>query len=382
MDVGVFHVIRVIRAEKNSQRGLVMRQMAPPQEKAIRVPAKKLKAIVIGIFQKLGLPAEDAEICADGLVYADLSGVESHGVSNYLKLFYVAGLKEGKINPCPQIQTVHETPVTALLDGDGGMGFVVGARAMGVAIQKAKESIVGLVTVKNSRHYGMAGYYARMALTHDMIGLSITDTDRLVLPTFGREARIGTNPISVAVPATEEAPFLLDMATSTVTIGKIMLARRAGTRLVNGWAADQEGRPTNDPEVAWAARNLLPLGGTYEQGSHKGYGLGVLVDILCGILSGAGVRTDPELGAGVAHFFGALRIDAFRPGEAFKSMTDRYLRMLRTTTPVEGHERVYYAGLPEHETRQERKQTGIPLHEGVVAELRGLAKSLGVEAMI
>lgn len=172
------------------------------------------------------------------------------------------------------------------------------------------------------------------------------------------------------------------MATSTVTMGKIMLARRAGAKLPDGWAADQEGQPTTDPEVAWEAKNLLPLGGIYEQGSHKGYGLSALVDVLSGVLSGAGVRFDLEMGTAMAHFFGAIRIDAFRPAEEFKSMMDGYLRMLRETRPVEGQERVYYAGLIEHETKQERSREGIPLHEQVVIYLRELANELGVEQRI
>jgi len=348
----------------------------------VRVPAEKLTALVAGIFQKLGLTAEDAKICADALVQADLSGVDTHGVSYYIELLYVPGIQTGKINPRPRIQTIHETPVTALLDGDGGMGFVVGTRAMEIAIQKAKESGVGLVTVKNSSHYGMGGYYPLMALAHDMIGLSMTSADRFVLPTFGRVPRVGTNPISVAVPTAEEPPFLLDMATSTVPMGKIMLARHEGAKLPQGWAADEEGRSTTDPEVAWDAKHLLPLGGTYEQGSHKGYGLSVLVEILSAILSGVQIRTDPELGAEAGHFFGAIRIDAFRPVGEFESMMDGYLRMLRNTPPVEGQERVYYAGLIEYETRQERIRHGIPLHDRVVTYLQKLANELGVEQQI
>ena len=359
-----------------------MRVLRGSEDETVRVSHLKLKALVTGIFEKLGLPEEDAGICADALVQADLSGIESHGVSNYLQIFYVPGLQGGNINPRPRIQAVHETPVSALLDGDGGMGFVVGTRAMELAIHKAKKNGAGMVTVRNSRHYGVAGYYALMAVTHDMIGLSMTNTDRLVAPTFGREARLGTNPISVAVPAAEEAPFLLDMATSTVTMGKIMLARREGAKLGEGWAADQVGRPTTDPEIAWAAKKLLPLGGVYEQGSHKGYGLSALVDILCGVLSGAGVRTDPELGAAMAHFFAAVRIDVFRPAEEFKSMMDAYLRILRDTPPMDGQDRVYYAGLIEHETKQKRSVEGIPLSEGVLAYLRELADDLGVRQRI
>lgn len=356
-----------------------MQNLRAPEADALRVAAPQLEAVIRGIFSRLGLPDTDAGLCARALVTADLLGVDSHGVSNYIQILYVPGLRGGSINPRPEIRPLSETPTTALLDGDGGIGLVVGTRAMELAIRKAEESGIGVVTVRNSRHYGMAGHYALMALPHDMIGISLTNSDRFVLPTFGREVRVGTNPISVAVPADTEPPFLLDMATSTVPLGKILLARRVGATLPEGWAADREGRPTTDAEVAWDARRLLPLGGTYEQGSHKGYGLGVLVHILSGVLPGSGGGEDVELGSEVGHFFCAIKIDALRPAAEFKADMDRYLRSLRETPPAEGHDRVYYAGLIEHEVREERIRNGIPLHREVVSYLRDLAEELGVE---
>jgi L-2-hydroxycarboxylate dehydrogenase (NAD+) len=236
--------------------------------------------------------------------------------------------------------------------------------------------------VRNSRHYGMAGYYSQMALAQDMLGISMTNAPPLVVPTWGRERRLGTNPMSFAVPAGKEPSFLLDMATSTVPLGKIMLAQRVGADLPLGWAADRQGLPTRDASEAFQALNLLPLGGTYEQGSHKGYGLGVLVDLLCGVLSGAGGGVDLGQYTPVGHFFGAIRIDAFRPVEDFKEMMDHYLRRLRATATADGEERVEYAGLSEHERKQDRLSNGIPLHQVVVAYLRGLAQDLNVEADI
>jgi LDH2 family malate/lactate/ureidoglycolate dehydrogenase len=280
---------------------------------AVRVGADPLRRHVTSIFERLGLPAEDAATAADVLVQADLMGVDSHGVSNYIQLLYVPGLRGGSIAPRPRIEVVQETAISALYDGGGGLGLVVGTRAMRAAIEKARASGVGLVAVRNSRHYGAAGCYARMALAHDLLGLSLTNSDKLVVPTFGRESRIGTNPISVAVPAGAQPPFLLDMATSTVPLGKIMLARRNGLTLPEGWAADENGVPTTDPETAFRALRLLPLGSTFEQGSHKGYGLGVVVDILSGVLSGAGVAVGQGLGGQVGHFFAALRVDVLRP---------------------------------------------------------------------
>lgn len=352
------------------------------QHDSIRVTADRLRRHVAGIFERLGLDATDAATAADVLVQADLMGVDSHGVSNYIQLLYVPGLRSGTIAARPKIEVVHETPISAVLDGGGGLGLVVGTRAMAIAIEKARAAGIGLVAVRNSRHYGAAGNYARMALEHGMIGFSVTNSDKLVVPTFGRESRIGTNPIAVAVPAGVEPPFLLDMATSTVPLGKIMLAWRNGLTLPVGWAADQDGVPTTDPEVAFRALRLLPLGGTQEQGSHKGYGLGVVVDVLSGVLSGAGVAVGQGLGGQVGHFFAALRVDLLRPIEAFKAGMDEYLKALRETPAAPGHDRVYYAGLMEHETEVERRRDGIPLHRDVVGYLDRLAGELGLDSTL
>jgi LDH2 family malate/lactate/ureidoglycolate dehydrogenase len=352
------------------------------EEHAVRVCEDALRRHVTAIFERLGLDGDDAATAASVLVQADLMGVDSHGVSNYIQLLYVPGLRSGSIAPRPSIEVVQETPISALIDGGAGLGLVVGTRAMRIAIEKARASGVGLAAVRNSRHYGAAGVYARMALDDDMIGLSLTNSDKLVVPTFGRESRIGTNPIGVAVPAGAEPPFLLDMATSTVPLGKIMLARRNGLALPVGWAADEDGVPTTDPDTAFRALRLLPLGGTHEQGSHKGYGLGVVVDVLCGVLSGAGVAVGQGLGGQVGHFFAALRVDAVRPIADFKAAMDEYLKALRETPAAPGHDRVYYAGLMEHETEQERRRDGIPLHRDVVAYLDRLGGELGVESTL
>ncbi|HVR29373.1 MAG TPA: Ldh family oxidoreductase [Thermoanaerobaculia bacterium] len=359
-----------------------MTGLRTPEEDSVRVPAERLRRHVAAIFERLGLPEDDASTAAEVLVQADLMGVDSHGVSNYIQLLYEPGLRRGTIEPRPRIEVVAETPISALVDGGGGLGLVVGARAMAIAIEKAGAAGVGLVAVRNSRHYGAAGIYSRMAIERDMIGLSLTNSDQLVAPTFGRESRIGTNPIAVAVPAGVEAPFLLDMATSTVPLGKIMLARRHGVALPEGWAADEQGIPTSDPGTAFRALRLLPLGGTYEQGSHKGYGLGVVVDILSGVLSGAGVAVGQGLGGQVGHFFAALRIDVVRPVESFKAAMDEYLRALRETPPAPGQDRVLYAGLLEHETEGERRRDGIPLHRDVVDFLDRLGAELGVGASL
>ena len=301
-----------------------------------RVNHEKLIRFVSRSFEKLGVPAADAEIAANVLVASDLRGVDTHGVIRFNPhAWYVKWLRDGAMTAKPNIRVVTENASSALLDADNGMGFVAGHRAMELAINKAKESGVGIVTVRNSRHYGMSAYYSMLALPHDMIGIAMTNASRQVVPTFGREARFGTNPISFAVPAKDEKPFVLDMATTTAAAGKFELAIRLGKPVPTGWALNEKAEPTTDPKVAQRARRLLPLGGSRESGSHKGYGLGILVEILCGVLTGTvtalNANQEPR-----GHFFGAINPAAFRPAAEFKAAMDRLIRELKSTPPVEG----------------------------------------------
>lgn len=348
------------------------------EEESVRIPAEPLMQFTASLFQRLGVPKADSETAAKVLVRADLRGIDSHGVQHYIESIYVPGLTEGRINPRPHIRVVQETPVSALVNGDGGLGLVVGPFAMRLAIQKALTSGVGMVAVQNSRHYGAAQIHAIMALEHNLIGLSMTNASPIVVPTFGKEPRLGTNPLSIAVPARTEPPFVLDMATSTVAMGKVVIAQALGRPLPLGWATDENGVPTTDATKARAARRLLPLGGTREQGSHKGYGLGAMVDILTGVLSGAGwsMVLQPQGCAG--HFFAAWRIDLFRPVEEFLTDMDAFLRTLRETPPAPGHSRVLYAGLPEWETEQERRLKGIPIPRKTLAYFRQISAELGI----
>ena len=277
----------------------------------------------------------------------------------------------------PNIQAISETPSTALLDGDRGIGMVIGHRAMELAIDKAKSCGIGMVGVRNSRHYGMSAQYAMQALPHDMIGIAMTNAGRQVVPTFGREARFGTNPMCFAVPADKELPFVLDMATTTAAAGKLELAARLEKSIPTGWALDEKAQATQDPRVAQQARRLLPLGGSRDNGSHKGYGLAVLVEILCGVLTGTvtalNADQDPR-----GHFFGAIRVDAFRPVAEFKKDMDRLIRELKSTPPIEGQRRVYVAGEIEFETAEERAERGIPLLPSVLKGLREVSEQLGL----
>jgi len=343
-----------------------------------RVRHEKLIRFVSRSFEKLGVPPEDAEIAANVLVSSDLRGVDTHGVIRFNPYaWYVKWLKEGSMNGRPNICVIAESASTALLDADNGMGMVAGHRAMEIAIKKAAESGVGIVSVRKSRHYGMSAYYAMLALPRDMIGIAMTNASRQVVPTFGRDARFGTNPICFAVPANEERPFVLDMATNTAAAGKLELAVRLGQPIPAGWALNEKAEPTIDPRVAQQARRLLPLGGTRESGSHKGYGLGILVEILCGVLTGTitalNANQEPR-----GHLFGAINPAAFRPLAEFKQDMDRLIRELKSTPPVKGESRVYVAGEIEFETAEERAERGIPLHSSVLKGLREVSDQLDV----
>lgn len=333
-------------------------------EDEVRVMPDDLARTVTRIFEKLDLSPPDAALAADVLVTADARGVDSHGVSNMLRL-YVARLREGTLNPRPHWRIVRETPGTATIDSDRGLGLVVAPHAMAIAIEKARKVGVGAVTIGNGRHLGMAAYHAMLALPHDMIGYCLTGGGANTVPTFGAIPRVGANPHAWAVPADREPPFVLDMSSSVVAGNKITLVRRNGGTVPPGWLADATGTPimreAAPPEKTW----LLPLGATRELGSHKGYGLAAVAQILGGVLAGGAFgsfRQDGELN----HFVAAYHIEAFTDTKAFKQRMDEFLRYLRETPPGPGHDRVYYAGLPEHEEEQARRAKGIPLHREVV----------------
>jgi L-2-hydroxycarboxylate dehydrogenase (NAD+) len=352
--------------------------MADNLTNARRVNHEKLTRFVSRSFEKLGVTSADAEIAAKVLVAADLRGVDTHGVIRFSpQAWYVKWLAEGSMTARPNIRLISESPTTALIEGDRGMGMVIGHRAMEIAMRKAKQSGIGMVGVRNSRHYGMSAYYAMLALPQDMIGIAMTNASRQVVPTFGSEARFGTNPMCFAVPADKELPFVLDMATTTAAAGKLELAARQGKSIPSGWALDDHAELTNDPKTAQKARRLLPLGGSREGGSHKGYGLAILVEIFCGALTGTltalNSDQDPR-----GHFFGAIRIDYFRPVAEFKRDMDRLIRELKSTPPIQGQERVYVAGEIEFKTAEDRTERGIPLLPSVLDGLRGVSEQLGV----
>jgi len=361
------------------------------QQTGARVQAEPLKDFCVQVFQKMDVPEEDARITADVLVTADLRGVNSHGVARLRR--YVNGLRDGVMIARPDERVVTETPATALIEAGAGLGQPVSHRAMERAIEKALDLGAGFVTVRNSNHFGISGYYAMMALEHDCIGISMTNAAVLVVPTFGRDAMLGTNPIAVAAPAGQERPFVLDMATSTVPRGKLEVYHRQEKPLPLGWATDETGTPTTDAGRALenfkqrAGGGLLPLGGAGELlRGYKGYGLALLVDVLCAILSGAAYADqvypkDEEgnpLPSAIGHFFGAWRVDAFRPADEFKAAMDDLQRRLKDAPKAEGQSRIYIHGEKEYEEAERNSRDGIALNPKVAADLREIGEEVGV----
>lgn len=356
-----------------------------------RVGAEQLQQFCLEVFERVGVDAEDARITAEVLVAADVRGIASHGVAHLRR--YVDGLRAGTISAQPAERVVIETMTTATIDAGAGLGPPVSQRAMRKAIAKADEAGVGFVAVRNSNHYGIAGYYAMLALAQDCIGLALTNASPRVVPTFGRRALFGTNPIAVAIPAADERPLVLDMATSTVAQGKLEIADQLDKPIPLGWAVDSDGRPTTDARRALdelkrgAGAGLLPLGGAGElMGGHKGYGLALVVEVLSAVLSGAAfatatyprTREGHPLPANLGHFFGAWRIDGFRPAHEFKADVDALQRLLKSSPPAEGAQRIYLPGEKEFEAEAHHRRTGVALNPVVAGELRSLASELGV----
>ena len=340
------------------------------------------------IFQKIGCSPEHADTAAKTLLSADLRGIDSHGIarlSGYVRLWEVK-----RVNATPDIKIIHETPSTAVIDGDSGLGLVVSPFAMQVAIEKAKQVGTGWVSVQNSNHFGIAGYHAMMALEHDMIGMAMTNASPLVAPTFSIDKMLGTNPICVAAPAGNEPPFVADLATTTAANGKLEILQRKNADTPLGWVQDTEGNPSTDANILKKGGALLPLGGDREHGSHKGYALGAIVDIFSALLSGANyapwVPPFPayvpmpaqQPGKGIGHFLGAMRIDAFRPAEDFKKDMDHWIQGFRKCRTIPGEEKVLVPGDPEREFEADRSKNGIPLLDAVVDDLEKLAERLSV----
>jgi L-2-hydroxycarboxylate dehydrogenase (NAD+) len=341
-----------------------------------------LKNYVIRFLSAIDVPEIDAQIAADVLVSADLRGISSHGVTR-LHSYYGNGLRNRQIDPLSPLKVIKESPSTLALDGGNGLGPVVAYRAMSRCIKMADDTGIAITTVRNSNHFGIAGYYAMMALPEDMIGISLTNSRPLVAPTFALNPAIGTNPIAVAIPAGEEKPFVLDMATSIVPVGKVSLLQKTGQKIPKGWGINQHGELTTDPSEVIENGALLPLGGPAELRGYKGYGLSLLVDLLSGVLSGAafgkGVgRPAEDHHANVGHFFAAIKIENFRPLDYFKADMDNYLQSLKATPKLPGQDRIYIHGEKEFELQNKYMREGIPLLAEVVESLKKSGKKVGV----
>ena len=349
----------------------------------------QLNNFAVSIFQKIGCSTDHARLAAESLLRADLRGVDSHGVarlSGYVRLW-----EAKRVNSDPKIKIVHESPSTAVVDGDAGLGLVVAPKAMEIAIAKANTAGTGWVAVKNSNHFGIAGHHAMMALSHDMIGMAMTNASPLVAPTFAVERLLGTNPIAVAIPADKQPPFVADFATTTAANGKLEILQRKEKEAPLGWIQKKDGTPSSNPNELKDGGALIPLGSDREHGSHKGFCLGAWVDIFSAVLSGANYGpwvppfvsflappADP-VGEGIGHFFGAMRIDAFRPADEFKLHMDNWISRFRSAKTIESEEKLIIPGDPEREFEFERMKNGIPLNEKVIQDLKELSAKFAID---
>jgi L-2-hydroxycarboxylate dehydrogenase (NAD+) len=351
-------------------------------------PYKTLESYTYNTFIYMGCSHQEAELATEVLLNADLRGIDSHGIarlSGYFRLW-----EANRVNTTPHIKIVHESPSTAVVDGDSGLGLVVAPRAMKIAIDKARIAGTGWVAVKNSNHFGIAGHHAMMALEHDMIGIAMTNASPLVAPTFSIERLLGTNPIAVAIPAGIQPPFVADFATTTAANGKLEILQRKNKEAPLGWVQKKNGDPSTNANELKAGGALVPLGSDKDHGSHKGFCLGAWVDIFSAVLSGANYGpwvppfvaflappTDP-VGDGIGHFFGAMRVDAFRSTAEFKEHMDNWISRFRAAKTIAGQDKVIIPGDPERETSLERMSGGIPLNIKVAEDLIELGKKTGI----
>ena len=351
-------------------------------------PFEYLKKFTSDVFQKMGCSPEDAEAISDVFLRAELRGLPSHGmirIKDHHDLW-----KANRINTKPNIRIIHESPGTAVVNADGAIGMLAARRSMEIAISKAREAGTAWVATQDSNHLGIGAYYSMMALEQDMIGITMTNANPLVAPSNSVSRLLGTNPITVAIPAGKEPPFIADFSTTPIARGKLAIAAKKGEKVPLGFVQDSDGNPSNDPDILTKGGAMLPLGSDLQHGSHKGYALGAIVDILCGVLSGAnfGPFIPPNLafmpmpeiqvGKGMGHFFGAIRIDGFMPSEEFKNRMDIWIGTFRKAKPIKG-QKVLIPGDIEREAEERIREAGINVLPGIQKDLKEVAKQLGVE---
>lgn len=351
-------------------------------------PEAQLRKFTKDVFEKIGCSTTDAEQATDVLLAADLRGIDSHGVarlSGYVRLW-----EAKRINTRPDIRVIHETPSTATIDAGEALGLVSGPSAMRLAIEKAKNAGSAWIAVQNSNHFGIAAYHAMMALPHDMIGIAMTNASPLVAPTHSVERMLGTNPMCFAWPSKGHAPFVADLATAAAANGKLEIAQRKGKSIPTTWVQGKQGEQSSDADELKKGGSLLTLGSTPENGSHKGYALSAVVDLFSGVLSGAnfGPWAPPFVsflpvqdnlpGKGLGHFFGVLRVDAFRPKEDYFRSMEQWVTRFREARRKNESQPVIIPGEPEVEAEKERRANGIPLVEAVVKDLKDLEEKFGL----
>lgn len=348
-----------------------------------------LENFTIKVFEKMGCSSEDAISAAKVFIAAELNGLPSHGmlrIKDYFQLW-----QAGRINVKPNVRIVHESPSTAVVDGDGAIGMIAATKSMEIAIQKAKTAGTGWVSTRGSNHYGIAGYYSMMALEHDMIGICMTIANPVVAPTWSVTPMLGTNPIAVAIPAKSYPPFVADFSTTPIARGKLAVAGKKGEKVPFGYVQDKDGIPSDNPDILKEGGSMLTLGGDFEHGGHKGYCMSAIVDIFSCVLSGANFGPfcppsvaylpvlDEKVGEGTGHFFGAMRIDAFQEKDAFLSQMDKWIETFKSAKPGKGHERVLIPGEPEREKRERLLKEGINVLEPIQKEMKEIAEFLGID---
>ncbi|NHE59000.1 Ldh family oxidoreductase [Cyclobacterium plantarum] len=347
-----------------------------------------LRDFIYGVFMYFDVPEEDALLATDVLAYSDEHGIDSHGIAR-LKTYFGL-LQAGRINPRPRLQLIREKHAVVTVDGDNGLGLVIGPKCMEIAIEKAREYGTGSVAVSHTNHFGAAGYYPLMAVKHDFIGMSMTNTSKGVAAFNGKEKMLGTNPVAMAFPTLKEPVVLMDFASSTVAYGKVEIAKRAGKKVPIGWCLDENGQATEDPERMINGGALLPLGSSRDGSGHKGYCLAGMVDILSAVLSGANwgpfaipfaintASSDKQVGKGIGHFFSVWDVDGFREVQEFKEEMDEWVRTLRAAVPLQGAQEVLIPGDPEWRAYEVRMKSGIPLQMEVVMDLKAISQTTGI----
>ncbi len=357
----------------------------------VRIDFETMEKLMTDVFKGLGVPDNDARICTDVLITADKCGIDSHGI-NRLKPIYFDRIRAGIQFPAANFEIIREGPTTAVVDGHDGMGMVISNRAMELAISKAKEFGMGMVIVKNSTHYGIAGYYASLAIKAGMIGITGTNARPSIAPTFGIDNMLGTNPLTFGMPTDEEFPFLIDCATSVSQRGKIEVFARENKEIPKGWVIDKNGKTKTDPkqiliDLVEGKAALTPLGGIGEDtGGHKGYGYATVVEILSAALQGgsymqmlSGIKDGQRTPYHLGHFFIAIDVSAFTELDEFKKTTGEILRKLRSSKKIPGQDRIYTAGEKEYLTWLDRKDKGVPINRELQKEIKEMIKELDLK---